>query len=215
MGPSEEAFTAHCDTLSHSKVLAAECSGGFSEEHSKVIRLKDSDPETFAPLLEYLYRGDYWPKKGNEFAMTRFEDAEARATQMQREAKLYCEANCYDLQDLQKLSVEKMQMLTPLRVESFLDISEYIYEEGGPGGPFRAYFREQMGFVSKKAARPWLEGKATISGEFAADLFSSSVPESSSDIKEMVEWPPDSKAPSKKNKKKAHAADWGDINWTA
>lgn len=188
VGLSKEVFTAHCDILSLSKVLGAQCSGGFQEEHSKVILLRESDPKIFASVLEYLYRGDYWPAKGNEFSRVRSADQDVRATQMRREVDIYCMADYYDLPNLQELVVEKMQMLTPLALESFLDMSEYIYDHGGPKGPFRPYFREQMGeFVPREAIRPWIDGKESISAEFAKDLFLSDLQEV--EINVVVDWP--------------------------
>lgn len=194
VGPSNEVFTAHCDTLSCSEVLRAHCSSGFREEHTKVIHLKDSDPETFASVLEYMYRRDYWPMKGNEFSKSRSDDEDVRALQMRREADIYCMADYYALPGLQDLAVEKMQMLTPLALGSFLDVSEHIYDHGGPRGPFRAYFREQIGeFVHSEDIRPWIDGKKILSAEFAKDLFLPNSREDSTDIEAVVDWPSERK----------------------
>ncbi|KAL8823081.1 MAG: hypothetical protein Q9191_006193 [Dirinaria sp. TL-2023a] len=190
VGPAEEVFTAHCDTLSRSKVLSAQCSGGFEEGHSKIISLKDSDPEIFASVLEYMYRGDYWPMKRSEFSGSRSDDKDVRATQMRREADIYCMADYYALPGLQELAVQKMQMLTPLPLGSFLDVSEYIYDHSGPRGPFRDYFREQMRkFQRTEAIRPWIDRKENLPTEFAKDLFLPNVRESLPDTEVMVEWP--------------------------
>ena len=194
MGTSEEVFTAHYKTLSGSKVLTVQCSDDFHEGHSKVIRLKESDPKIFACVLEYLYRGDYWPKKGDEFANARSEDKDVRATQMRREADIYCMADYYDLLDLQELVVEKIQMLTPLAVDSFLDISEYIYDQGGPEGPFRAYFREQMGLLQKEAIRPWIDAREV---EIVKDLFFPNPATGVSNNEVLVNWPSGRKVKSK------------------
>ena len=194
VGPSEKAFTAHQDTLAQSAVLNKHCSGGFQEQHTKIINLPDVDPKIFALLLEYLYRGDYWPKCGEEFTKAHSEDRDVRATQMQREGNIYCLAEYFQLEQLQRLAVQKMQMLTPLTFESFLSVSEVIYSESGPG-PFREYFRQQIeGPLPEVADEPWILQRIANGGDFATELFSCShKPSSRNDgkPKEMVTvtWP--------------------------
>lgn len=166
--------------LAESKVLRAHCSGGFEEQHSKVIKLKESDPEIFALVLEYLYCGDYWPRQCGESRSARSEDVHVRATQMQREADLYCMADYYDLPALQDIVVAKMTGLMPLTLNFFLDISEYIYENTGSigyRGPFREYFQDTIRDVARTLVRPWVAGKDHMCADFVQDLFLSLIPE--------------------------------------
>ena len=172
VGPKKEQFTAHGDVLARSPKLDRQCNGNFSEAANKRISLPDHDPRIFALLLEYLYRGDYWPFLGEEFDANRSDDEDVRATQLKREGDLYCLADEYQLDSLQELAVQKMQMLTPITFESFLSVSEYVYEKGGTKGPFRGYFRQQIeGALPQVAHEAWLLEVIARGGDLAQDLF--------------------------------------------
>jgi hypothetical protein len=55
-------FAAHADILSQSPFFAAAINGQFMEAHSKSIMLPTAQPEIFSRVLEYLYKGDYYPR---------------------------------------------------------------------------------------------------------------------------------------------------------
>jgi hypothetical protein len=48
--------------LCHSPFFAAACRGQFQEAHTRRIDLPDEEPEIFSCVLEYLYKGDYYPR---------------------------------------------------------------------------------------------------------------------------------------------------------
>ena len=62
MGPEARLFAAHADILSQSPFFAAAINGQFSEAHSKRVSLPTAQPEIFSRVLEYLYKGDYYPR---------------------------------------------------------------------------------------------------------------------------------------------------------
>jgi hypothetical protein len=61
VGPSERLFAAHEELLAHSPMLANLCNQQFYEVNKK-ISLPDETPEIFSCVLEYLYKGDYYPR---------------------------------------------------------------------------------------------------------------------------------------------------------
>ena len=47
---------------SHSSYFAAALKGNFLDGISKKIDLPDEEPETLSCILEFLYKGDYYPR---------------------------------------------------------------------------------------------------------------------------------------------------------
>ena len=81
-------------------------------------------------------------------------------------------AEYYQLDELQDLAVRKMKLLTPVTVESFLSVSEYVYSNSGTSGPFRDYFKEQiMKALPLVVHEEWLLDMVAKGGDLARDLF--------------------------------------------
>ncbi|WYZ35311.1 hypothetical protein EsH8_I_001587 [Colletotrichum jinshuiense] len=62
VGREGRLFAAHEDVLFQSPFFEAACRGQFFESQSKRISLPDEEPEVFSSVLEYLYKGDYYPR---------------------------------------------------------------------------------------------------------------------------------------------------------
>lgn len=62
VGPDQRLFAAHEDVLSSSPFFQAACRGQFLESHAKRIYLPEESPEILSSVLEFLYKGDYYPK---------------------------------------------------------------------------------------------------------------------------------------------------------
>ncbi|OLN88350.1 hypothetical protein CCHL11_00017 [Colletotrichum chlorophyti] len=62
VGREGRLFAAHEDVLFQSSFFEAACRGQFFESQSKRISLPDEEPEVFSSVLEYLYKGDYYPR---------------------------------------------------------------------------------------------------------------------------------------------------------
>ncbi|KAF9873634.1 hypothetical protein CkaCkLH20_08744 [Colletotrichum karsti] len=62
VGREGRLFAAHEDVLFQSSFFEAACRGQFFEAQSKRIALPDEEPEVFSAILEYLYKGDYYPR---------------------------------------------------------------------------------------------------------------------------------------------------------
>lgn len=63
VGPDQRLFAAHEDVLSRSSWLAAACRQQFFEcPGQRRISLPHEEPEIFSAILEFLYKGDYFPR---------------------------------------------------------------------------------------------------------------------------------------------------------
>lgn len=62
VGPDQRLFAAHEEVLCNSSFFQAACRGQFLESHAKRINLPDESPEILSSVLEFLYKGDYYPK---------------------------------------------------------------------------------------------------------------------------------------------------------
>jgi hypothetical protein len=79
VGKDQRLFAAHEDVLARSPWFAEACREHFFEAPGQIrISLPDEEPEVFSAILEYLYKGDYYPRlfhdrKGKTWSL---EDAE-------------------------------------------------------------------------------------------------------------------------------------------
>ncbi|KLU91446.1 hypothetical protein MAPG_09966 [Magnaporthiopsis poae ATCC 64411] len=62
IGREGRLFAAHEDVLCQSPFFAALCQEQYLEAQSKRIALPEEEPEVFSGVLEYLYKGDYYPR---------------------------------------------------------------------------------------------------------------------------------------------------------
>jgi len=63
VGKDQRLFAAHEDVLSRSPWFLEACRQQFfSSPGARRITLPDEEPEIFSAVLEYLYKGDYWPR---------------------------------------------------------------------------------------------------------------------------------------------------------
>ncbi|KAI9148135.1 hypothetical protein HJFPF1_11959 [Paramyrothecium foliicola] len=62
VGADGRLFAAHEDVLRQSPFFDAACRGGFFDAQSRRISLPEEEPEVFSAILEYLYKGDYYPR---------------------------------------------------------------------------------------------------------------------------------------------------------
>lgn len=121
VGPDGVKFYAHEEVLSKSYLLEQYCSGGLRKSETRHIDLPEDDPELIGHLLDYLYTGHYIYAGDTD-------DGDDVAELL---AKIYVLADKHILDDLQVLTVEyfaEEDCLPLLSEESFLKISQYIYE---------------------------------------------------------------------------------------
>lgn len=62
VGRDQRLFAAHEDVLARSAWFAEACRAQFFEPGQRRISLPDDEPEIFSAVLEFLYKGDYYPR---------------------------------------------------------------------------------------------------------------------------------------------------------
>jgi hypothetical protein len=92
VGSEQRLFAAHEDVLSHSPYFASLLQAQFYEPNKR-IELAEDEPEIFSSVLEYLYKGDYYPrmefdKRRHSWQLEDAQDQAARAGTI--ESTVYC-----------------------------------------------------------------------------------------------------------------------------
>ncbi|MCJ1372657.1 hypothetical protein MMC20_003882 [Loxospora ochrophaea] len=145
IGPEQRLFAAHEDVLSASPYFAAICRGQFLESTTKRVNLSEEIPEVFSSVLEYLYKGDYYPrilhnKRQNNWEL---EDSASSnggrgavestvfhpATQqlLLKDTLVYCTAERYGLDELKRLALRKQGLQSGIQCGTILASARYAY----------------------------------------------------------------------------------------
>ncbi|EOA82733.1 uncharacterized protein SETTUDRAFT_96057 [Exserohilum turcica Et28A] len=152
VGPDQRLFAAHEDVLSHSPYFAQLLRSQFFETANRRIDLPTEEPEIFSCILEYLYKGDYYPRLVHDKRRQTWmlEGAVAspdpnkpgdRAPAVEptffhsgvgdvllRDTAVYCAADHYGLEQLKKLSLRKQGLQSGIEVGTILRSARYAYE---------------------------------------------------------------------------------------
>ncbi|KAJ5964177.1 uncharacterized protein N7479_004053 [Penicillium vulpinum] len=160
VGPQKRLFAAHEDILCASPFFAAHCAAQTPNPNaprprlplqppSKRIDLPDEQAEVFSCVLEYLYKGDYYPRlRHNRKTQTwELEDADAgvgtsgelgQATAtvfhhsargvILRDTAIYCAAEKYNLPHLQRLALRKQGLHTGIQCSTILASARFAYD---------------------------------------------------------------------------------------
>jgi hypothetical protein len=139
VGEESRLFAAHEDVLSHSPFFADLLRSQFFESTNRRIDLPTEEPEIFSCILEYLYKGDYYPRlvhdkrrqtwmleggvtspdpnKGDRAVAvepTFFHNGLGEV--LLRDTAVYCAADRYGLEELKKLSLRKQGLQSGIEV---------------------------------------------------------------------------------------------------
>ncbi|EXJ73311.1 uncharacterized protein A1O5_03071 [Cladophialophora psammophila CBS 110553] len=139
VGPEQRLFAGHEEVLSRSPFFEAACKGQFFESNARRINLPDEQPEILSAVLEYLYRGDYYPKllhnkkkdtweledEANGSNVTIYHHA-AKQTLM-RDTVIYCSAELYGLEELKRLALRKQGLRQGMQISTILASARYAY----------------------------------------------------------------------------------------
>lgn len=154
VGPDQRLFAAHEDVLSHSPYFAAALRGQFFESNTRRIDLPSEEPEIFSCILEYLYKGDYYPRlvhdkrrqtwmlegavtspdpqsKSGDRGVVAVEPTFYHAgvgDVILRDTAVYCAADRYGLEELKRLSLRKQGLQSGIEVGTILRSARYAYE---------------------------------------------------------------------------------------
>lgn len=147
VGREQRLFAAHEDVLCQSPYFAAALKGKFLESASKRMELPDEEPEILSCVLEFLYKGDYYPRlmhnkrrdtwdledaqdlktggRGNSASTIHLRDA---GGDILRDTVVYCAAEKYGLEELKRLSLRKQGLHSGIQVDVILRSARYAYQ---------------------------------------------------------------------------------------
>lgn len=161
IGPEHRLFAAHEDVLCLSPFFDAACRGQFHEAHNKRINLPDEIPEIFSCVLEYLYKGDYYPrlmhtKRRNSWELEDSQTPEGtpggRAQPstiyhpevgglVLKDTVIYCVAEKFGLEDLKRLALRKQGLQCGIEVGTILRSARFAYDNTPDNdGKLRAHY---------------------------------------------------------------------------
>lgn len=119
VGPEQRLFAAHEDVLCISPFFASACRNQFLDNTSKRIALPDEEPEIFSSVLEYLYKGDYYPrlvhdKRRGTWALESGSEVSESTIyhhgvdgDILKDTVIYCTADKYGLDELKRVALRK------------------------------------------------------------------------------------------------------------
>ncbi|KAI1911106.1 hypothetical protein LOZ12_004534 [Ophidiomyces ophidiicola] len=147
VGQDQRVFAAHEDVLSLSPFFAAALKHQMVGDSPKQIGLHDEEPEILSCVLEYLYKGDYYPrllqsKRHNPYYL---EDSQLRKTggrgssesvifhsgignYVLRDTVIYCAAEKYGLDGLKSLALKKQGLHVAIPADVILRSARYTYD---------------------------------------------------------------------------------------
>lgn len=148
VGSDQRVFAAHEDVLSLSPYFAAALKGQFLETSAKQVDLPDEEPETLSCMLEFLYKGDYFPrllhnKRRDSWELENAQDVyrtggrgSSEAVMFHtgangdilRDTVIYCAAEKYGLEELKRLALRKQGLQSGIPVDVILRSARYAYE---------------------------------------------------------------------------------------
>ncbi|XHG05466.1 hypothetical protein AWENTII_008688 [Aspergillus wentii] len=149
VGSEQRTFAAHEDVLSRSPFFCAMLQDQYiGDSANKVIDLADEEPEILSCILEFLYKGDYYPRilRNKDQTSWGLENAQdinntggrgsSEATFFHpridnlvlRDTVVYCAAEKYGLEDLKRLSLRKQGLQSGIPVDVILRSARYAYD---------------------------------------------------------------------------------------
>ncbi|KAL2840241.1 hypothetical protein BJX68DRAFT_246885 [Aspergillus pseudodeflectus] len=145
VGPDKRLFAAHREVLCASPFFATACSRAQNLDplNCRRISLPEEQPEIFSCILEYLYRGDYYPRLIHnerretwelEPTATKHEQSDgatlfsqSAGAEILKDTAVYCAANKYGLEHLKRLSLVKQGLHTGIQCSTILASARYAY----------------------------------------------------------------------------------------
>ena len=151
VGPAGRIFACHESVLTASPYFAAALYGQFLESSSKRIELPEEVPEVFSSILEFLYKGDYYPRLVHNKRHNAYELEDAGASPapsgggkaghvestvhhptlgqpLLKDTLVYCAAERYGLDALKRLALRKQGLHTGVQCATILASARYAYD---------------------------------------------------------------------------------------
>ncbi|KAL3423461.1 hypothetical protein PVAG01_05208 [Phlyctema vagabunda] len=142
VGREQRLFAAHEDVLCLSPFFQAACRSQFMEASNKRISLPDEEPEIFSSVLEYLYKGDYYPrlvhnKRRNSWEIETASGGTGAAEstvyhhgvdgELLKDTVIYCTAEKYGLDELKRVALRKQGLQSGIQCSTILSSARYAY----------------------------------------------------------------------------------------
>ncbi|RYP79043.1 hypothetical protein DL771_000021 [Monosporascus sp. 5C6A] len=154
VGREGRLFAAHEEVLCQSPFFQQACRDQYLEPQSKRISLPDQEPEVFSAVLEYLYKGDYYPRllhnkhrnswelegavrspdpsndntAGGRGAVEATMHVPSVGQYLLRDTVVYCAAEKFGLEELKRLSLRKQGLQSGIDVGTILRSAQYAYD---------------------------------------------------------------------------------------
>ncbi|KAL9634772.1 MAG: hypothetical protein Q9164_003889 [Protoblastenia rupestris] len=140
IGPTARLFAAHENILTTSPFFATLTRDQYLSSNTKRISLPEEVPEVFSSVLEFLYKGDYYPKiqhnkRRNAWqledttaqppASTIFLESAQQA--LLKDTLIYCAADRYALPELKRLALRKQGLQSGISCQTILSSARYAY----------------------------------------------------------------------------------------
>ncbi|RXG50211.1 hypothetical protein VDGE_01077 [Verticillium dahliae] len=143
VGLEQRLFAAHEDVLCASPFFQNALRGNFMDGTTRRIALPDEEPEIFSSVLEFLYKGDYFPrllhnKRRNSWELEAATD-EARGSvestvyhhaidgDLLKDTVIYCTAEKYGLDELKRIALRKQGLQSGIQCSTILASARYAY----------------------------------------------------------------------------------------
>jgi hypothetical protein len=123
VGAEQRLFAAHEEVLCSSPFFLNALRNGYVDVSTKRIALPDEEPEIFSSVLEYMYKGDYFPrlvhsKRRNSWELEPATDEDRGTVEstvfhrgvdgdLLKDTVIYCAAEKYGLEELKKIALRK------------------------------------------------------------------------------------------------------------
>ncbi|KAI0409020.1 hypothetical protein F4802DRAFT_309083 [Xylaria palmicola] len=155
IGHEGRLFAAHEEVLCQSPYFERVCQDQYLEAQNKRISLPDEEPEIFSAVLEYLYKGDYYPRllhnkhrnsweledavrspdpsdpnspRGGRGAVEATMYVPSVGQYLLRDTVVYCAAERFGLEELKRLSLRKQGLQSGIDVGTILRSAQYAYD---------------------------------------------------------------------------------------
>lgn len=144
VGAEQRLFAAHENVLSSSPFFANAMRNLYTDPAARRISLPDEEPEIFSSVLEYMYKGDYYPRLVHNKRRDSWEleptvnDDDKRAAEstvyhhgvdgdLLKDTVIYCAAERYGLDELKKLALRKQGLQSGIQCSTILASARYAY----------------------------------------------------------------------------------------
>ena len=154
VGRDQRLFAAHEDVLSASPFFqSANKDTFYAADSARRIFLPDEEAEIFSAVLEFLYKGDYFPRllhdrHRNAWVLESVDEPSALSPQFQgrgtsdtvtmhhsrvgdlilRDTAIYCLAERFGLEELKRLSLRKQGLQSGIEVSTILRSARFAYD---------------------------------------------------------------------------------------